>query len=139
MKVALWSFNERMRCRKTESGSLASQPDPDFDRQPPEVCIDLKSLGPEPRQLERNGLDLGSAPTFNPIDISRDGYGMVQLKETGARSNGTANLAAPAAPGPSLMPADAGQPDHAMHQQIRSEVEQLDATNGRTFDAPVSE
>ncbi|MEA9554537.1 XVIPCD domain-containing protein [Xanthomonas nasturtii] len=105
------------------------------DRQPPEVRVDLKSLGLDPRQLERNGLDLGSASTFTLVDLGKDGYGMVQLKETGARSNSTPNLATPAAPDPSLTPADAGHPDHAMHQQIRSKVGQLDAANGRTFDA----
>ncbi|MBB3843787.1 XVIPCD domain-containing protein [Xanthomonas arboricola] len=105
------------------------------DRQPPEVRVDLKSLGLDPRQLERNGLDLGSAPTFNLVDLGKDGYGMVQLKETGTRSNNAPNLATPPAPGPLLTPADAGHPDHAMHQQIRSKVGQLDAANGRTFDA----
>ncbi|MFC0156202.1 XVIPCD domain-containing protein [Xanthomonas dyei] len=105
------------------------------DRQPPEVRVDLKSLGLEPKQLERNGLDLGSGSTFNLVDLGKDGYGMVQLKETCARGNSTPNLATPAAPAPSLTPADAGHPDHAMHQQIRSKVEQLDDANGRSFDA----
>lgn len=105
------------------------------DRQPPEVRIDLKSLGLDPRQLERNGLELGSAKTFNIIDLGKDGYGMVQLKDTGARGVSSPNLAAPNAPSRTLTPAEVGHPDHAMHQQIRSKVEQLDAANGRTFDA----
>ncbi|CAH2706245.1 hypothetical protein NCPPB1935_00440 [Xanthomonas campestris pv. nigromaculans] len=105
------------------------------DRQPPEVRVDLKSLGLEPRQLERNGLDLGSASMFNIVDLGKDGYGMVQLKESGARGINSPNLATPVEPSPKLTPADAGHPDHAMHQQIRGKVEQLDAANGRTFDA----
>ncbi|MCF8792775.1 hypothetical protein QYY84_21380 [Xanthomonas campestris pv. campestris] len=105
------------------------------DRQPPEVRIDLKSLGLDPRQLERNGLELGSAKTFNIVDLGKDGYGMVQLKDTGARGVSSPNLAAPNEPSRILTPAEAGHPDHAMHQQIRSKVEQLDAANGRTFDA----
>ncbi|MEA9753372.1 XVIPCD domain-containing protein [Xanthomonas campestris pv. raphani] len=105
------------------------------DRQPPEVRIDLKSLGLDPRQLERNGLDLGSAKTFNIVDLGKDGYGMVQLKDTGARGVSSPNLATPNEPGRALTPAEAGHPDHAMHQQIRGKVEQLDAANGRTFDA----
>ncbi|MEA9733331.1 XVIPCD domain-containing protein [Xanthomonas campestris pv. campestris] len=105
------------------------------DRQPPEVRIDLKSLGLDPRQLERNGLDLGSAKTFNVVDLGKDGYGMVQLKDTGARGVSSPNFATPSELGHTLTPAEAGHPDHAMHQQIRSKVEQLDAANGRTFDA----
>ncbi|MDV2453616.1 XVIPCD domain-containing protein [Xanthomonas hortorum] len=105
------------------------------DRKPPEIRVDLKSLGLEPRQLERNGLDLGSASTFNIVDLGKDGYGMVQLKETGARGINPPNSAMPLEPARILTPADAGHPDHAMHQQIRGRVEQLDAANGRTFDA----
>ncbi|SOT93567.1 XVIPCD domain-containing protein [Xanthomonas arboricola] len=105
------------------------------DRHPPEVRIDLKSLGLDPRQLERNGLELGSAKTFNIVDLGKDGYGMVQLKDTGARGVSSPNLAAPNAPSRTLTPAETGHPDHAMHQQIRSKVEKLDAANGRTFDA----
>lgn len=105
------------------------------DRQPPEVRIDLKLLGLDPRQLERNGLDLGPAKTFNIVDLGKDGYGMVQLKDTGARGVSSPNLAAPNEPNRRLTPAEAGHPDHAMYQQIRSKVEQLDAANGRTFDA----
>ncbi|WAH66828.1 hypothetical protein OEG85_00455 [Xanthomonas hortorum] len=105
------------------------------DRQPPEVRVDLKSLGLDPRQLERNGLDLGSASTFNIVDLGKDGYGMVQLKETGTRGINSPNLATPVEPSPKLTPADAGHPDHAMHQQIRGKVEQLDVANGRIFDA----
>lgn len=80
-------------------------------------------------------MDLGSASTFNLVDLGKGGYGMVQLKETGARSNSAPNLVTPAAPGTSLTPAEVGHPDHAIYQQIRSKVEQLDAANGRTFDA----
>jgi len=105
------------------------------DRQPPEVRIDLKSLGLEPEQLERNGLDLGSAKTFNIVDLGKDGYGMVQLKNTGARDINPQAMATPAPSSQLLTPADAGHPDHAMHQQIRGKVEQLDAASGRTFDA----
>ncbi|WP_340137205.1 XVIPCD domain-containing protein, partial [Xanthomonas citri] len=105
------------------------------DRQPPEVRIDLKSLGLDPRQLERNGLELGPAKTFNILDLGKDGYGMVQLRNAGTRGVSSPNLAAPNEPGRALTPAEAGHPDHAMHQQIRSKVEQLDAANGRTFDA----
>lgn len=60
---------------------------------------------------------------------------MVQLNDTGARGISSPNLAPPIEPGRALTPAEAGHPDHAMHQQIRSKVEQLDAENGRTFDA----
>ncbi|PMR89102.1 XVIPCD domain-containing protein [Xanthomonas arboricola] len=105
------------------------------DRQPPEIRVDLKSLGLDPRQLERNGLELGSAKTFNIVDLGKDGYGMVQLKDTGARGISSPNLAPPIEPGRALTPAEAGHPDHAMHQQIRSKVEQLDAASGRRFDA----
>ncbi|AEL05002.1 XVIPCD domain-containing protein [Xanthomonas campestris pv. raphani] len=105
------------------------------DRQPPEVRIDLKSLGLEPEQLERNGLDLGSAKTFNIVDLGKDGYGMVQLKNTGARDINPQAMATPAPSSQLLTPADAGHPDHAMHQQIRGKVEQLDIASGRTFDA----
>ncbi|CAD0302850.1 hypothetical protein NCPPB940_04110 [Xanthomonas hortorum pv. taraxaci] len=104
------------------------------DRQPPEIRIDLNSLGLDPRQLERNGLELGSAKTFNIVDLGKDGYGMVQLKDTGARGVSSPNLATPNGPGHALTPVEAGHPDHAMHQQIRIKVEQLDAANGRTFD-----
>ncbi|MCC8539452.1 hypothetical protein LN474_21330, partial [Xanthomonas codiaei] len=86
------------------------------DRQPPEVRIDLKSLGLDPRQLERNGLDLGSAKTFNIVDLGKDGYGMVQLKDTGARGVSSPNLATPTGPSRALTPAEAGHPDHAMYQ-----------------------
>lgn len=106
-----------------------------YDRQPPEVRFDLKSLGLDPRQLKRNGLDLGSASTFNIVDLGKDGYGMVQLKETGTRGINSPNLATPVEQSRALTPADAGHPDHAIRQQIRGKVEQLDAANGRTFDA----
>lgn len=105
------------------------------DRRPPEIRVDLNSLGLDPEQLERNGLELGSAKTFNIVDLGKDGYGMVQLKEHGARGINSPNLAAPVERSRVLTPADAGHPDHAMHQQIRGKVEQLDAASGRTFDA----
>jgi len=104
-------------------------------RSPPEIRLDLKSLGLEPAQLERNGLELGSARTFNIVDLGKDGYGLVQLKNTGSRDVHSPNLAAPEQTERALTPADAAHPDHAMHQQIRSKVEQLDAASGRTFDA----
>ncbi|WP_369940707.1 XVIPCD domain-containing protein [Xanthomonas medicagonis] len=104
-------------------------------RRPPEIRIDLKSLGLDPNQLERNGLELGSARTFNIVDLGKDGYGMVQLKNKGSREDQSPNLALPEQIGRALTPADAAHPDHAMHQQIRGKVEQLDAANGRTFDA----
>lgn len=60
---------------------------------------------------------------------------MVQLKEIGARDINPPNLATPVEQSRVLAPADAGRPDHAMHQQIRGKVGQLDVANGRTFDA----
>ena len=104
-------------------------------RRPPEIRIDLKSLGLEPGQLERNGLELGSARTFNIVDLGKDGYGMVQLKNTGSPEATSPNLGSPERIERALTPADAAHPDHAMHQQIRSKVEELDVANGRTFDA----
>lgn len=58
-----------------------------------------------------------------------------QLKDTGARGINAPNLAAPDEPTRALTPADVGHPDHAMHQQIRGKVAQLDTTSGRASDA----
>lgn len=101
-------------------------------RRPPDVRIDLRSLGLDPRQLERNGLDLGDAKSFPVVDLGQDGYGLVQLKNTGHQRE--------AAPSNSLSPevlftpANPDHPDHRLLQDIRGKVRELDQANGRTFD-----
>lgn len=101
-------------------------------RRPPDVRIDLHSLGLEPKQLERNGLDLGDAKTFPVVDLGSDGFGYVQLKNTGhQRDSAPSNALSPEV---LFTPANPNHPDHRMLEDIRGKVRELDQANGRTFD-----
>nr|WP_267473060.1 XVIPCD domain-containing protein [Stenotrophomonas rhizophila] len=112
-----------------DSGFLAEA------RRPPEVRIRLAELGLEPRQLERNGLDLGKAQSIQIVDLGRNGFGDVQLRHTAQAtdpSNRSPNRAAPDSE--STQAVQLGQADRALLDQIRGKVSELDKTNGRTFD-----
>ena len=102
-------------------------------RQPPAIRIDLHELGLDPKQLERNGLDFGSAKILPVGDFGKGGLGWVELKNTGSAhtiSPPTQSVAdMQSSPTHSLSPAD-----QALLDQIRSKVEALDKANGRTFD-----
>ncbi|WP_454831692.1 XVIPCD domain-containing protein [Pseudoxanthomonas wuyuanensis] len=110
----------------------------DFDflaegRRPPDIRIDMKDLGLDSKQLERNGLDLGNANTFTVTDGSKGGMEWVQLKNTGKGSNNepdmAPNRALPLEASPQLSHAD-----RALLEQIRGKVDELDKANGRMFD-----
>lgn len=58
----------------------------DQQRGIPEVRLNMASLGLNPRQLERNGLDFGGAKTINITDIGPGGHGIVQLHHTAAET-----------------------------------------------------
>lgn len=102
-------------------------------RQPPSIRIDLHELGLNPQQLERNGLNLGSAKVLPIGDFGKDGLGWVELKNTGSAlttSPPTQGVAGTqSSPAHTLSPAD-----QALLEQIRGKVEALDKANGRTFD-----
>lgn len=102
-------------------------------RQPPSIRIDLHELGLNPQQLERNGLNLGSAKVLPIGDFGKDGLGWVELKNTGSAlttSPPTQGVAGTqSSPAHTLSPAD-----QTLLEQIRGKVEALDKANGRTFD-----
>lgn len=102
-------------------------------RQPPEVRIDFRELGLEPRQLERNGLDLGSARVFPVSDFGKDGFGRIELNNTGAnaRRADPPNRALPSDGPPSI---ELGAHDRHLLNQIRDKVGELDRAHGRQFD-----
>ncbi|AWH16232.1 hypothetical protein C1922_02260 [Stenotrophomonas sp. ZAC14D2_NAIMI4_7] len=103
-------------------------------RPPAEIRVDLRELGLDPRQLERNGLDLGKMKVFPIIDLGKDGYGRIELNNTSSLTRVPGEKAdravgeAPRSPG--LLSAG----DQALFDQIRGKVETLDRANGRTFD-----
>lgn len=103
-------------------------------RPPAEIRVDLHELGLDPRQLERNGLDLGNARVFPIIDLGKEGYGRIELNNTADltqkprdKSDRAVGDAPPTASG--LSPSD-----QTLLNEIRSKVEILDKANGRTFD-----
>lgn len=103
-------------------------------RAPAEIRVDLHELGLDPRQLERNGLDLGNAKVFPIIDLGKEGYGRIELNNTAdltqrPRDKSDRAVGDAAAAVPRLSP-----DDQALLNQIRSKVEILDKANGRTFD-----
>lgn len=109
----------------------------DFDylaegRRPPDVRIDMKDLGLDPKQLERNGLDLGNAKTFTVTDGSK-GMEWVRLKNTGRNQEQEPDMA-PNRAMPSESPPQLSHADQALLEQIRGKVGELDKANGRTFD-----
>ncbi|WP_445514725.1 XVIPCD domain-containing protein [Stenotrophomonas sp. 3(2025)] len=96
--------------------------------------MDLRELGLDPRQLERNGLDLGKAKVFPIIDLGKDGYGRIELNNTSSLtrfSEEKADRALDHAPhAPRLLSAG----DQTFFDQIRGKFEILDRANGRAFD-----
>jgi len=102
-------------------------------RTPPQVRVDLRALGLDPAQLERNGLDLGKAASFPLLDLGPGGLGEVRLNHTGPSRLVPPERAEAVAQG-ALTPADPGHPDHALLEQIRDRVKELDARHGKTFD-----
>ena len=102
-------------------------------RQPPEVRIDLRELGLDPRQLERNGLHLGDAKVFPIVDFGKNGFGRIELNNTRStleKSGSQPNRALAGDSTPPLSPAD-----QTLLDQIRDKVGELDKANGRHFDA----
>lgn len=104
-------------------------------RKPPEVRIDLHELGLDPRQLERNGLDLGRAKILSVVDRGENGLGWVELKNTAARerhneSSPNRTTVSPDANGLQVL----SEPDQRLLDQIRGNVGALDKANGRNFD-----
>lgn len=102
------------------------------DRKAPAIRIDLKELGLDPKQLERNGLDLGSAKELAVGDFGKDGLGWVHLKNTGSASIASPPIVEPIQP-PTAATA-LGAADQRLLGQIRSKVELLDKAHGRAFD-----
>lgn len=101
-------------------------------RKAPAIRIDLHELGLDPKQLERNGLDLGSAKELAVGDFGKDGLGWVQLKNTGSASVTVPPIAEPnERPTPT---AALSAPDQKLLDQIRGKVASLDKANGREFD-----
>lgn len=101
-------------------------------RKAPAIRIDLHELGLDPKQLERNGLDLGSAKELAVGDFGKDGLGWVQLKNTGS-----ASVTAPPIAEPNERPTPTAAliaSDQKLLDQIRGKVASLDKANGRSFD-----
>ncbi len=83
-------------------------------------------------QLERNGLDLGSAKELALSDFRKDGLGWLQLKNTG-RASVTVRPVSDANETPTPI-ATLSATDQKLLDQIRGKVEGLDKANGRAFD-----
>lgn len=92
----------------------------------PEIQLDLKALGLDPRQLERNGVDLGITGKLRLTDAT--GYGMVSMQSSGK------NTVSPQRDDAAQGPSNPQHPDHGMYRQIRTGVEALDQQQGRSFD-----
>lgn len=104
-------------------------------RRPPDVRIRLAELGLDPRQLERNGLDLGKAQSIQIVDLGKNGFGDVQLRNTAQTAEPSNRSPNRGLSGPeSFQAAQLNQADRALLDQIRSKVSELDKANGRTFD-----
>lgn len=103
-------------------------------RQPPEIRIDLRELGLDPAQLERNGLNLGAAKVLPIVDFGKDGLGRIELNNTGSAAQSNDNLANRAFSGDNVAPGQLSQTDQRMLDQIRGKVGELDKANGRSFD-----
>lgn len=102
-------------------------------RQPPEVHIDLRELGLDPRQLERNGLHLGDAKVFPIVDFGKNGFGRIELNNTGSTLEKSGSQPNRALAGDSTTPLSPA--DQTLLDQIRDKVGELDKANGRHFDA----
>ncbi|MCW4454657.1 hypothetical protein OK348_07585 [Flavobacterium sp. MXW15] len=98
---------------------------------PPRPRIDLESLGLDAGQLQRNGVDLGKLSSLTVLDKSSGRFDYMDFTSAD-RHEVSPRLASPSAP--SLTPDDPRHPDHAMLEQIRGKVAELDKANGRTFD-----
>jgi len=101
-------------------------------RKAPAIRIDLHELGLDPKQLERNGLNLGNAKELAVGDFGKEGLGWVQLKNTGSSSVPVRPIAeANEKPAPT---SSLNASDQKLLDEIRSKVEGLDKANGRAFD-----
>lgn len=103
-------------------------------RPPAEIRVDLRELGLDPRQLERNGLDLGKAKVFPIIDLGKDGYGRIELNNTSGLTRVQGEKADRALDEANRSPRLLSTADQTLFDQIRGKVEILDRANGRTFD-----
>lgn len=101
-------------------------------RTPPEVRIKLAELGLDPKQLERNGLDLGKADSIRIVDIGKNGFGDVQLRNTAQQSE--PSIRSPNRASPVSESAQLSEADRTLLDQIRGKVGELDKANGRAFD-----
>lgn len=104
-------------------------------RQPPEIRVDLRELGLDPRQLERNGLDLGVGKMLPLVDMGKDGLGWVQLKHTAEpRSMVQPALNRVSDDSETAHASKLSSADSTLLEQIREKVGELDKLNGRRFD-----
>lgn len=104
-------------------------------RRPPEIRINFAELGLDPRQLERNGLDLGNTDKIQIVDLGKNGFGDVQLRHTADSTEYSNRSSNRASTEPTHHDAPAlNTSDRVMLDQIRGKVGELDKANGRTFD-----
>jgi hypothetical protein len=98
----------------------------------PRMIVDMNRLGLSEKLLEENGLFLGrGSPAPKPyLDSSQTPHTPRAFDHTHQSHTHT-----PVAPsGGARTPADPEHPDHAMLEQIRSHIRELDRKHGRTFD-----
>ncbi len=98
----------------------------------PRMIVDMNRLGLSEKLLEENGLFIGRGnPTPKPyLDSSQTPHARRTFDHTHQ-----SHTHAPVAPSDgSRTPADPEHPDHAMLEQIRGHIRELDRRHGREFD-----
>ncbi|WOB28392.1 MULTISPECIES: XVIPCD domain-containing protein [Xanthomonas] len=113
------------------------------------MILNMQRLGFKEEILERNGIDLGSdtrpmpyldsskqPPTPGLFQHSKDNHLYVSPISAQALEQELRERDPQSPPSsPAQMPSQPGHPDHALYQQIRGGVMQLDAQHGKEWDA----
>lgn len=102
-------------------------------QQAPTVHLDMAALKLDPRQIERNGLDL-SGRTFGFVDLSHGQMQLTTIRHTLTTANQDAPKAEIADRAVAVLRPDyPGHPDHGLLEQIRSGVRAIDEKIGKPF------
>ncbi len=113
---------------RSEEGMLIYQLDNKVDRRLPEGSVE--------RLVPRRMLDKVDDPyNAEPRDEELNARFRRQAVSVGTQSEHPPGPLPREVPGQGTTPDRPGHPDHALHQQIRQKVEQLDAGLGRNYDA----